>query len=248
MPAPSQTIDSTVDRGIERKIAAALKKRQVPSLRNLRIDVHRGKVTLQGEVYSIYEKHLGYQSAAGVDGVAVVVNRLEVVPAPKGYGHKDKRLVTAIAAGVALVIVSGVTAWALSNRSDRPPVFAVTGQVLVDGKAAPGAMVVCYPKLNVADGPRPKGTVDRKGRFQLTTYEPGDGAPAGDYVVTVEWPQSIGKGEDARFVDIVLPEFRSPKTSKLVLTVSEQAVNQVRLSVRGTATALRPTFGSTEAR
>ena len=109
MSTQTQNFDSTIDRGIERKIASALKKRQVPSLRNIRIDSHRGSVTLRGQVYSVYEKHLGYQSALGIEGVGAVVNRLEVVDAPDGYTRKNLKLVGVLACSMLLVIAGGLT-------------------------------------------------------------------------------------------------------------------------------------------
>ncbi len=38
---------------------------------------------------------------------------------------------------------------------------------------------------------RPHGRVGPDGRFTLTTYQPGDGAPTGKYNVTVVWPGPV---------------------------------------------------------
>src|SRR5262245_35683473 len=76
------------------------------------------------------------------------------------------------------------------GRSGRAPVYPVTGQVLLDGsgKPAAGATVIFHPAKGATDSaPRAVGQADDQGTFTLTTYEKGDGAAAGDYVVTVEW-------------------------------------------------------------
>src|SRR5438105_15139802 len=72
--------------------------------------------------------------------------------------------------------------------SGRRSVSPVSGQVFVGKKPAAGAMVTFHP-VRDAGGPvyRPNGYADAQGRFALTTYTQGDGAPAGEYVVTVEW-------------------------------------------------------------
>lgn len=35
---------------------------------------------------------------------------------------------------------------------------------------------------------RPFGRTDSEGQYELTTYDAGDGAPAGSYRVVIEWP------------------------------------------------------------
>jgi hypothetical protein len=40
--------------------------------------------------------------------------------------------------------------------------------------------------------PHPAAVVAADGSFQLTSYQPGDGAPAGDYNVAVTWPDESG--------------------------------------------------------
>jgi hypothetical protein len=71
----------------------------------------------------------------------------------------------------------------------RKPVYPVRGQVLdADGKPAAGAKVIFHPiGINDPGAARPVGVVDDSGEFTLTTYASGDGAPPGNYAVTVEW-------------------------------------------------------------
>lgn len=72
----------------------------------------------------------------------------------------------------------------------RLPVFRVTGRVSYRGAAAEGARVMLHPTdpEKTKAGLFPHGTTDASGRFSLTTYEQGDGAPAGQYRATVTWP------------------------------------------------------------
>jgi hypothetical protein len=90
------------------------------------------------------------------------------------------------AGGIALALV-------LTGCGDggiaRKPVFPVKGQVLdADGKPAAGAKVIFHPP-DVKDpaAVSPVAIVDEDGSFTLTTYNKGDGAPAGDYAVTIQW-------------------------------------------------------------
>src|SRR5262245_50678521 len=73
-------------------------------------------------------------------------------------------------------------------KEQRRPAHPVRGAVLVDGKPATKALVVFHP-LNDPDPKalRPHGEVGPDGAFTLSTYSSGDGAPAGDYAVTVHW-------------------------------------------------------------
>src|SRR5262249_32068836 len=68
-------------------------------------------------------------------------------------------------------------------------VYPVEGQVLdAEDKPAAGALVIFHPvKADDQDLNKPRGYVDDNGRFSLTTYEKDDGAPEGDYIVTIEW-------------------------------------------------------------
>jgi hypothetical protein len=78
------------------------------------------------------------------------------------------------------------------GASDREPVFPARGQVFFGGKPVPHAQVTLHPLVRQPqagsdnESPRPHGTAGTDGRFTLTTYQSGDGAPAGEYGVTVE--------------------------------------------------------------
>jgi hypothetical protein len=87
-----------------------------------------------------------------------------------------------------LVLTAAGLAMLPSCAGGRKPVYSVNGQVLVNGKPAAGATVVFHPVgATTSDTLRPAAQVDAQGAFKLTTYAKDDGAPEGDYVVTVEW-------------------------------------------------------------
>ena len=68
----------------------------------------------------------------------------------------------------------------------RKPVFATEGKVLLaNGSPAVNVTVFLHPPSSEPDPVRPLGVTDETGSFRLTTYEANDGAPAGDYVITL---------------------------------------------------------------
>ena len=67
--------------------------------------------------------------------------------------------------------------------------YPVKGAVLVDGKPAKDVFVSFHPREAVGDRPYlPSGRTNENGEFVLSTFVEGDGAPAGEYDVTVTWP------------------------------------------------------------
>lgn len=106
------------------------------------------------------------------------------------------------------------------KSDDRKPTFPVTGKVLVNGKPAEHATVVFHPVGE--SGPtvvKPRGKVGADGSFVLTTYDGNDGAPAGDYLVTVElW--LAGSRPDEGPTSRLPAKFAKPDTSGLTATVN----------------------------
>lgn len=70
------------------------------------------------------------------------------------------------------------------------PQYPVHGKVVSRGKPAAGAIVVFHP-LNPADATRfpPRGKTDKDGVFVVGSRLSNDGACAGDYDVTLIWPE-----------------------------------------------------------
>ncbi len=107
------------------------------------------------------------------------------------------------------------------STASRRECLPVRGRVYVDGRPASGAAIAFYshnPRNNrytqVADA-----RVQKDGSFLLSTYTPNDGAPAGDYVVTVEWFDQPTPSEKATGVNKVAAQYRAPQKSPLRATV-----------------------------
>jgi hypothetical protein len=104
----------------------------------------------------------------------------------------------------------------------RLAVFPVSGRVEFENQAASGAFLVFHPVGK--DGPevvRPSALVKPDGTFTATTYEAGDGAPEGEYAVTVEWRKLIVNGADAEAGPNVVPaRYGRPETSPIKVTVA----------------------------
>lgn len=91
-----------------------------------------------------------------------------------------------------------ISAWALPgcSRQKGPktlPTFPVSGVVQINGKPTPSVHVWMSPEDKMPDYVDPKlgaphsATTDENGKFKITTYNSGDGAPAGKYVLSFYW-------------------------------------------------------------
>lgn len=142
------------------------------------------------------------------------------------------RLAAGTLLGVFVVLAGGC-----SPQTKEKPVFKVRGQVTFDGKPMSRAMISFYP-VDPADRSAPSHAVaDADGRYELHTYRAGDGAPAGEHIVTIVWPgprpkkdkNAKAKGADPEEPDaeVVAPdrlkgEYAQAGKSKLRATVREQ--------------------------
>jgi hypothetical protein len=105
----------------------------------------------------------------------------------KLMSYSSLRVAVQLLAVLSLVTVGGC-------GDGKLAVYSVSGVVKVDSKPADGAMVIFCP----TDGSeellklRPYAFTDPDGKYQLTTFDQGDGAPAGNYKVIIQWPAKTG--------------------------------------------------------
>jgi hypothetical protein len=116
-----------------------------------------------------------------------------------------------------------VLVWAASGCGNRKSVYPVQGKIVdARGKSVPGATIIFCPAENVYDNAnKPAGLSDQQGNFTLATYTQNDGAPAGEYVVTVEWstgPKNPDKPRQAP-PDRLGGKFSDPNKSPLRATI-----------------------------
>jgi hypothetical protein len=105
---------------------------------------------------------------------------------PPGAWFEDAIHLPWLAAGL-VVVATGC--W--FQGDGRQPRVRVTGSVVCDGKPVDGARVIFYP---LAEGlPAAHGGTDAAGRFQLTTFDPQDGAAPGAYVAMVTKTEAEGE-------------------------------------------------------
>jgi len=122
--------------------------------------------------------------------------------------------------GLLVIAVVGSSACGCSSKSKVAPI-PVTGQVFLDGKPAVNAIVTFHPVGAPGDAIHPSGHVDEQGTFHLTTRVNGDGAPVGDYQVTVVAFSPIDEPGQPRQVVNALPDkYSKIETSNLAATVN----------------------------
>jgi hypothetical protein len=131
-----------------------------------------------------------------------------------GFNWKRAAWLAALAGLVSL-------ASSCSKSGDLPPVYPVRGTLAYNGEAVPGAFVVLHPlSAPGIKNARPSARVAPDGTFRVGTFSAADGAPAGEYIVTVEWHKLVISGRDAVAGPNVLPaRYSSPKTSDLRIKV-----------------------------
>ncbi len=233
--------DATLkDRQLERKIANAMNARREKWLAKLSIESQRGVVTLKGFVSSAEEKKIAAEASARVRGVQQLHDKLIVDPTKVG---KEAKPITAgqdlpwsliIYGGGGLV--AGIVAlvwWAtLPPAVVHVPTFPVEGKAYYAGAVMAGADFTFHPKKGGVEALRPKGKVANDGTLKLGTYASDDGAPAGEYVVTIQWRKMEMKGgEFEAGPDLVPASYTSPQTTPLTARVEEAPLNRVQFNL-----------------
>lgn len=123
----------------------------------------------------------------------------------------------------ALLIAAAALAFAPGCRRGevRPTLYPARGTLTINGEPAAGAMLVLHP----ADGQsfdaretRPTAKVGEDGTYHVTTYQEGDGAPTGEYRVSLLW---FNNPESSNAWDRLAGRFANPATSKIRVVVQD---------------------------
>jgi len=103
----------------------------------------------------------------------------------------------------------------------RLPVHPVEGQITRNGKPLANALVALHPKGGDSRAITARGQTDENGNFKVTTYDQNDGAPEGDYAVTVQYYQLVKTGSSAEPGPNVLnPKISSPNQTDIVVKIA----------------------------
>ncbi len=125
---------------------------------------------------------------------------------------------------ISLPLLVSLAGCGSSQSGDRVPVFPASGKLTYDGRPLTGAFVVLHPKGAVSGpaAPRPHAQAAADGSFTLTSYESNDGAPAGDYTLTVELRSLVKHGGDVTAGPNTLPaKYSRSDTSPVAIQIAE---------------------------
>ncbi|MBN9517732.1 carboxypeptidase regulatory-like domain-containing protein [bacterium] len=105
----------------------------------------------------------------------------------------------------ALAFALALAAAGCSGKPAEKPVFKVRGRVTYETKPMAKALVSFYAADQKDRDTPAHATADEDGRYVLHTYRADDGAPQGEYLVTIYWPaprpKAAPKGEYVDPVD-----------------------------------------------
>lgn len=87
------------------------------------------------------------------------------------------------------LLLAFVACGLLGCGDGRPTRVPIAGKVSVDGQPLKFGVIVFQP----ATGRASSGRLDGEGRYVLSTYDRGDGAIAGEYVVTISGNEQLSE-------------------------------------------------------
>jgi hypothetical protein len=107
----------------------------------------------------------------------------------------------------------------ISTKS-RKPTHRVIGRVYYKGSPVPEAVIAFHSVTKKGErGIRADGLVEADGSFVLSTYKAFDGAPAGEYEVTVTWRRPFYTAEGGAGPNLLPARYADQKKSGLKATV-----------------------------
>ena len=117
---------------------------------------------------------------------------------------------------------------------EEPPFRKATvpanGTVTVDGlPPGSGIQIQCHPAAgpDTAHPTVSSTETDPAGKFSISTYESGDGLPAGEYTLTFTWQEFNVISRSYSGEDKLNGRYSDPETSTIKLTVEEGVENDL---------------------
>lgn len=145
-----------------------------------------------------------------------------------GLGIERNGIRSLLTASVLVWVAVAIPGCGTGER--RVATYKASGQLLApDGGAVASALIVLHPVDAKHTAPKPRATTDAEGRFQLTTYDTGDGAPEGDFIVTVE--QWYRDDPNEAPTNHLPPALGKPDSSGIRISIakSENTLEPIRL-------------------
>ncbi|MEK6257457.1 MAG: hypothetical protein AABP62_02460 [Planctomycetota bacterium] len=235
------------DDEVLRGVADCLAQQKTASFARIGMDVKRGVITVRGDVASETERLTLLIMLQRIPGVVQVNDGLSIsspvaqrpvsrqIPTRTSSGGSSTSLpdlthwtdwpphIRMVAAACSVLIVGLLGYWYATLGPSRPvAVHPVKGRAVFEGQPMSGANVILHPSSSskVPAELRPRGSVAADGTFVLSTFDPNDGAPSGDFVVTVVWSKPIVVDGETQFGPNLAPAtYSKPESSPLKITI-----------------------------
>ena len=141
---------------------------------------------------------------------------------------------------------------ACSSCNREKTLYPVRTQVFFAGQPATGALVVLHPVDDTSPAAiRPSGYVDADGGLKLMSYNAatrttGDGAQAGEYIVTIAWlpadvKEYLNKHPKSELPDKLQGRYSQPDSSTLRAKVLPQPTDLPRIDLKKDGAVLSAT-------
>ena len=130
-----------------------------------------------------------------------------------------------VRAGGLLLAAGALVALASGCGKRGPVLYPVKGVVRINGEPAKDVNIMFTPVTPPEAGATPlspAAVTGEDGSFRLMSFKPGDGAPAGDYQVTVIYPMNRFN-KHLNGIDRLKGKFANPKTSRLTTRVEPKS-------------------------
>src|SRR5689334_16053246 len=114
-----------------------------------------------------------------------------------------------------------------AKNPNRLPVFPVSGHLSVKAQPLAGPFLLLHPKSGTATNAkgevvRPRAVVKPDGSFVFASYDADDGAPSGEYSLTVEWRKIVRSPDGSPVLgpNVIPPKYGRPEWTPVSIRVA----------------------------